>query len=280
MDSSINDPASASPAPGKVSIAGAGPGDPELLTVKALRLIREAGAIVHDALISAEIKALFPAGARLHDVGKRGGSAASARQEDINALLAELAREGLDVLRLKGGDPFIFGRGGEEALYLRAQGIPFEIVPGLSAANGAAAAAGIPLTHRGLSGSVTFLNGFAPYLETIDWKALMALGGTWVFFMGSRSVPAIARRLLRHGADPELQLALVESATRPGQSVAVMSLARAAGGGTPQGAGGPGLVLVGPPVQLAHALSSSFTESFAEFTGDVSVVSGVSETAR
>ncbi|MCZ6558181.1 MAG: uroporphyrinogen-III C-methyltransferase [SAR324 cluster bacterium] len=259
-------------APGRVTIAGAGPGDAELLTVKVLRLIRSAQAIVHDALISDEIRALFPPEARLYDVGKRGGRAASARQEDINQLLVELAREGLEVLRLKGGDPFVFGRGAEEALYLQAHGIPWEAVPGVSAANGVGAA-GIPLTHRGLSASVTFLNGFAPYLDDVDWRALVALGGTWVFYMGRRSVAEIARRLLAHGAAPALQLALIESATLPEQAVTLLPLPEVARGAMSGDAARPGLVVVGPVVELAHTLSSSFTE----FAVDVSTLPSLSE---
>jgi uroporphyrin-III C-methyltransferase len=251
-------------APGKVSIAGAGPGDPELLTVKALRLIRTAPAIVYDALISEEIKALFQAEALLFDVGKRAGHPDATPQEQINRLLVRLARGGLDVLRLKGGDPLVFARGGEEGLHLAAHGIPFEFVPGVTAMSGAAAGAGIPLTHRGLSHGCTLLNGHGPYLDTIDWRALVALGGTWVFLMGKKSAAEIAARLLRHGAEPALPLALVESATLPEQQVTVVPLEEAAARPPLHLSDGPGLVIVGPTVELIAELCSAFPESYCD----------------
>lgn len=241
---------------GRVYLAGAGPGDPELLTVKALRLVRTAPAVVYDALISPEIKALFAPGALRFDVGKRSGRRDSMEQEQISRLLVRLAREGHEVLRLKGGDPFVFGRGGEEALALAAAGISFEVVPGISAAQGAGAALGIPLTHRGLSGSCTFLNGHGPTLDRIDWPALVALGGTWIFYMGKASLGAIADNLLRHGADPALGLAVVESATLPAQAHALMRLGDAPFWRPEVLGDGPALVMVGPSVELALDLAT------------------------
>jgi uroporphyrin-III C-methyltransferase len=235
---------------GRVTIAGAGPGDPELLTLKALRRIREADAIVHDALVPEEIRALFPARAMAFDVGKRAGDADSVRQGEIHALLEHLAREGLATVRLKGGDPFVFGRGGEEVLYLAARGIPVEVIPGVSSVNGAAAAAAIPLTHRSVSHGYTVLNGHGAHLERIDWRALVALGGTWVFLMAKASLAEIARRLLAHGASPETPLALIEEATRPGQSVRMAPLSFAAEGGLAASSEGPGLVIVGAAAAL------------------------------
>lgn len=258
---------------GLVSIAGAGPGHPDLLTVQTLRRLQSAPAIVYDALVSAEIVALFPPAAELYDVGKRAGRADSTSQDDINRLLVRLARQGLGVLRLKGGDPFIFGRGGEEALYLEAHGVPFEVLPGVSALNGAAAAAGIPLTHRGLSQSCTVLNGYGPTLDAVDWAALVALGGTWVFFMGKRSLEDVARRLLQHGAEPKLTLALIESATLPDQRVSLLSLGEAAAGRAPCPGDGPALVMVGPSAELAYRLRNSFTE----VSVDVTALSGLPE---
>ena len=245
---------------GLVSIAGAGPGHPDLLTVQTLRRLQSAPAIVYDALVSAEIVALFPPAAQLYDVGKRAERADSTSQDDINRLLVRLARQGLDTLRLKGGDPFIFGRGGEEALYLEAHGVPFEVLPGVSALNGAAAVAGIPLTHRGLSQSCTVLNGYGANLDAVDWAALVALGGTWVFFMGKRSLDEVARRLLRHGARPDLTLALIESATLPSQRVSLLPLQEAAAGRVPCPGDGPALVMVGPSTELAYRLCNGFTE--------------------
>lgn len=256
---------------GLVSIAGAGPGHPDLLTVQTMRRLHSAPAIVYDALVSAEIVALFPPAAQLFEVGKRAERADSTSQDDINRLLVRLARQGLDALRLKGGDPFIFGRGGEEALYLEAHGVPFEVLPGVSALNGAAAVAGIPLTHRGLSESCTMLNGYGPYLDAVDWSALVALGGTWVFFMSKGSVDEVALRLLRHGARPELTMALIESATLPGQRVSLLPLGEAAAGRVPRPGAGPALVIVGPSAELAYRLRNCFTE----VSVDVTTLSGL-----
>ena len=242
---------------GLVTLAGAGPGDPELLTLKARRRLAQADAIVHDALVSEGIRALFPPRARVFDVGKRAGRADSTPQAEIDALLLRLARAGLRVVRLKGGDPFVFGRGGEEALALRAAGIACEVVPGVSAAQGAAAGAGIPLTQRGLSRSCTLLSGHGPHLDAVDWTALVALGGTWVFFMAAQHTQEIARRLLAHGAAPDLPLALVEGATLPGQRVTVRTLAEVARAGLVPAAPLPGLVLVGPTVALGETLGAA-----------------------
>ena len=266
--------ATARNAVGTVYIAGAGPGNPDLLTVKVLRLLQSAPVIVHDALISEEIQALFPSSARVIDVGKRAGRAASSRQEEINWLLVTLAREGWEVLRLKGGDPLIFGRGGEEAIYLKAHGVPFEIVPGVTAMSGASAL-GMPLTHRGLSQTCTVLNGFAPYLQSIDWNALVALGGTWVFYMGKGSLKEIARQLLRHGADAELYLGLVKNATLANGVVSVMPLRVAAEFGAPTAGDGPGLIIMGPTVELIEQLSPTLME----IHGEVSALSGFPEVA-
>lgn len=242
------------PSIGRVSIAGAGPGDPELLTLKALRRLRQADAVVHDALIPAELLALASRRCLMIDMGKRAGREDSARQEEINALLEHLAREGLNTVRLKGGDPFVFGRGGEEALFLTARGIPVEVIPGVSSVNGASATAGIPLTHRGFSSGYTVLDGHGPHLERIDWPALVALGGTWVFLMAKSSVAEIARRLLSHGANPETPLALIEQGTLPEQSVAASSLAVAASGALRPHTIGPGLVIVGATAALREAI--------------------------
>lgn len=249
--------------PGRVTLAGAGPGDPELLTVKALRRLAEADVIVHDALISEAIRALFPPGALVFDVGKRAGTRCEVPQDETNRLLVRLARQGMRVVRLKGGDPLVFGRGGEEALHLAAAGIPCEIVPGISAANGAASAAGIPLTHRGLSRACILLDGHGPHLDSIDWRALVTLGGTWVFFMAAHGAQDIARRLLAHGAEPALPLALVQGASRPGERVVQGILEAVAREGLPATGGEPGLVLVGPTVALRESLAPFIVEERA-----------------
>jgi uroporphyrin-III C-methyltransferase len=247
------------PARGRVVIAGAGPGDPELLTLKVLRRLQEADALVHDALVPAEILELAAPGCARYDAGKRGGQENSARQDDINALLADLARQGLNTVRLKGGDPFVFGRGGEEAIYLRERGIPVEIIPGVSSVNGATAAAGIPLTHRHVSARYTVLEGYASHLDRIDWAALVALGGTWVFLMAKATARDIAGHLLRHGAPADLPAALIEQGTWDRQCVQVLPLAEVSRGALHPRTEGPGLFLVGATAALRDAIASPST---------------------
>lgn len=237
-------------APGRVTIAGAGPGDPELLTLKTLSRIKNADAIVYDALVPEEIQALFPEGAELFPAGKRAGDPLSSTQESIHRLLERLARSGLAVLRLKGGDPFIFGRGGEEALYLRERGIAFEVLPGVSSVNGAAAAALVPLTHRGVSRAFTVLQGTLALLDRIDWPALVALGGTWVFLMAGRTAGEIAQRLIAAGAERELPMVAVENATLEQQTVTRKTLAGFAGRELVPFTGGPVLLLAGATAGL------------------------------
>ena len=237
-------------APGMVTIAGAGPGDPELLTLKTLSRIKNAGAIVYDALVPWEIQALFPAGAQLFPAGKRAGDPLSSTQASIHGLLERLARSGLAVLRLKGGDPFIFGRGGEEALYLRERGIPFEVLPGVSSVNGAAAAALVPLTHRGVSRSFTVLQGAPALLDRIDWPALAALGGTWVFLMAGQTAREIAQRLIVAGAEGNLPMVAVENATLAGETLTRDTLDGFAGRGFVPSTGGPVALLAGPTAGL------------------------------
>jgi uroporphyrin-III C-methyltransferase len=245
-----------------VSLVGAGPGDPGLLTVRALERIRSAQAIVHDALIPQAIHALFPPECLCYDVGKRKNNDRSADQEAINRLLVRLARQGLRVVRLKGGDPFVFGRGGEELAVLAGHGIACEVIPGVTAFLGAASGAGIPLTHRGVSHACTILEGHETGLERIAWAALVSLGGTWVFYMAKTTVAGIARHLLAHGAEPDLSLAVIENATLPSQTVTVRSLKEAARAGYAPQTAGPGLVIIGRTAavlaQSAHTLQSGF----------------------
>jgi uroporphyrin-III C-methyltransferase len=195
-----------------VWLVGAGPGDPDLLTVKAARLLAAADVVVHDALVGDGVLALVPASTELIDVGKRPGRPIP--QELISTLLVTLARDGQRVVRLKGGDPFVFGRGGEEAQALLDAGIPFEVVPGITSAVAAPAAAGVPVTHRGVAASFTVVTGHRPAGEPdIDWRALAGVGGTVVVLMGVSQRATIAAELTAGGLDPATPVAAVQSAT-------------------------------------------------------------------
>ncbi len=198
---------------GTVRLVGAGPGDPELLTLRAARLVMQAEMIVHDGLVDPAILALAKPGAHLVSVAK-SRARHTLPQEEINALLIREALAGRDVVRLKGGDPFIFGRGGEEAEACRASGIPVEIVPGISAANGAAAAAQIALTHREASSIVSFVAGQCKGLSEQDWAGLAGKGRTLVIYMGVKTAPQIAEKLMADGLAPEMPVAVVENAAR------------------------------------------------------------------
>ena len=207
-------------------LVGAGPGDPGLITVRALALLADCDAVVHDALANPAL--LHGVHAELHDVGKRGGSADSARQGEINALLVRLARAGKRVVRLKGGDPFVFGRGSEEAQALAAAGISFEVVPGVTAGIAAPAYAGIPVTHRGLATSVTFVTGHedpAKAAPTIDWEALARAGGTIVLYMGVRALAKIVPALRAAGMPDDTPAAAVQWGTYPRQRTVTATLA-------------------------------------------------------
>lgn len=246
-------------------LVGAGPGHPDFLTLRGLRALQGADVVLYDALLDEAFFGLFPAGAEAVFVGKRSGEP-SLPQEEINALLVARTREGRKVVRLKGGDPFLYGRGGEEALALRAAGLPFEVVPGLSALNGAAGAAGIPLTHRGLAREVRILEGHGLLGEDRDWDELARFTGTLALFMATEALPRIARRLLSHGADPAWPVALVENGATVHQRTRTGTLAEAAGGRMPGCTGGPGLVVLGPTVRLQPLLSNplAFPESHVE----------------
>lgn len=199
--------------PATVFLVGAGPGDPELLTLRAARLIGGADVIVHDGLVSREILALAPDDADLISVAKQR-SRHSMPQEAINALLVDLAREGRKVIRLKGGDPFIFGRGGEEVEACRAAGVPVEVVPGISAAIGAAAQAQLPLTHRDAASAVTFVAGQCKGLSEQDWSGLAGHGRTLVIYMGVATAADIADKLIADGVSPAMPVAVIENGTR------------------------------------------------------------------
>lgn len=199
---------------GKVWLVGAGPGDPDLLTLRAARLIMQAKVIVHDGLVGPGILALASPKARLISVAK-SRSRHTLQQQEINALLIREARSGHDVVRLKGGDPFIFGRGGEEAEDCRAAGVEVEVVPGISAAIGAAAAAQMPLTHRRSASIVSFVAGQCKGLTEQDWTGLAGKGRTLVIYMGLATADAIAEKLIADGLAPDMPVAVVENATRP-----------------------------------------------------------------
>ncbi|MBW8783829.1 MAG: uroporphyrinogen-III C-methyltransferase [Novosphingobium sp.] len=202
------------PAPGTVFLVGAGPGDPDLLTLRAARLILNAKLIVHDGLVDPAILAMAPPRARLISVAKRR-SRHTMPQAEINALLVAEALAGRDVVRLKGGDPFVFGRGGEEVEACRAAGVPVEVVPGVSAALGAAAAAQIPLTHRDRASIVSFVAGQCKGLTEQDWAGLAGKGRTLVIYMGVATAPQIAEKLIADGLAPEVPVAVIENAARP-----------------------------------------------------------------
>ena len=199
---------------GTVYLVGAGPGDPDLLTLRAARLLASAEMVVHDGLVDRAVLALVPPTAELVSVAKSRARHTLA-QEEINALLVREALAGRDVVRLKGGDPFVFGRGGEEAEACRAAGVPVEVVPGISAANGAAAAAQIALTHRDAASVVSFVAGQCKGLSEQDWAGLAGKGRTLVIFMGVKMAPQIAEKLMADGLAPDMPLAVIENACRP-----------------------------------------------------------------
>jgi uroporphyrin-III C-methyltransferase len=201
-----------------VALVGAGPGDPDLLTVHAAKLLARADVVVHDALVGDGVLALVPASAELIDVGKRPGRPVP--QELISTLLVELAHSGRRVVRLKGGDPYVFGRGGEEAQALIDAGVEFEVVPGITSAVAAPAAAGIPVTHRGVSAAVTVVTGHRRHGEPdVDWRSLAKVGGTIVVLMGVAQRGAIATELIAGGLDPLTPVAAVRSATTPDEVI-------------------------------------------------------------
>ncbi len=240
---------------GVVHLVGAGPGDPELLTLKALRLLQSADVVVHDRLTPEAILVLARPDARLIDVGKRK-SRHTLPQDDINALLIALAQEGLQVVRLKGGDPFVFGRGGEELQALRAAGIETHIVPGVTAALAAAAGAGAPLTHRGLAQAVTFVTGHAamtPEGEAgepdLDWLVLSRPNHTVVVYMGLTTAAPLAARLVAAGRSASTPVLIVENASRSEERRVLTTL-----GDLPQataGLDGPALLVIGEVAALA-----------------------------
>lgn len=237
-------------APGSVWLVGAGPGDPGLLSLYALHALNTADVVLHDALVPPDILALAST-PRLHSVGKRAGGTRT-HQLRINEKLIALARQGQRVVRLKGGDPLIFGRGGEEALALAAAGIPFRIVPGISAGIGGTTAASIPLTHRSVARTVTFATGHDVTDALADLEAA-ASSDVLVLYMAGRHLGTIAARLLRAGRDPADKVALLQDATRPEQTTRITTLAEAVD--QPVSAR-PLLIVIGPVVALRDQLAA------------------------
>lgn len=238
---------------GIVHIVGAGPGDPDLLTLRALRVLRRADVVIHDRLIGPEILEFARPGAERIYVGKAKASH-SRPQAEINALMAFHAAQGRRVVRLKGGDPFVFGRGGEEMEYLLSRGIAVEIVPGITAALGCAAFAGIPLTHRDHATAVTFISGHAKDGEPdLDWAALAAGRQTLVVYMGVSTAGDIARRLIDHGMAPATPAAVIENGTLPNQKTVTGSVARLEYMVEEHGIAGPALIVIGDVVSVAAA---------------------------
>jgi uroporphyrin-III C-methyltransferase len=246
-------------APGSVWLVGAGPGDPGLLTLHAAHALACADVILHDALVAPEILALAGPAAAFEAVGKRAGRPGPA-QLRINQRLIELARAGRRVLRLKGGDPFVFGRGGEEALALAAAGVPFRVVPGVTSGIGGLAYAGIPLTHRMLSPSVALVTGHGAGSGTpreVDWAALARGTRTIVLYMGLRRLAEIAEALIDAGRDPAEPVALLSDATTARQRCVRTTLADAAAHAARMEPGAPTLVVIGPVVGLCELLGEA-----------------------
>jgi len=241
---------------GSVFLVGAGPGAIDLITVKGLRLLQTADVVVYDALVDKGVLECCRPGARLHYVGKRD-KRHTRPQAEINELLVQEARAGRLVVRLKGGDPFIFGRGGEEAEALAAAGVPFEIVPGVSAGIGVPAYAGIPLTHRDFTSELVFVTGHecGNGRQPVDWKRYAGSTASIVVFMGLHSLPEVASQLLEHGRDPECPVAVIENGTTACQRTIVAPLMRVAEEAAAAGIQPPALVVIGDVVRLREKIA-------------------------
>ena len=240
---------------GRVFLVGAGPGDPELLTLRAYRLLQEADVVVHDNLVSPAVLALLPATAERIYVGKERDNH-TLPQEEINALLVRLARDGRRVLRLKGGDPFIFGRGGEEIDTLAAEGVPFEVVPGITAALGVASYAGIPLTHRDHAQACLFVTGhLKDGTMDLDWTALARPRQTIVVYMGLLGLSTLCAELVRHGAPADLPIAVVQQGTTVRQRVVTGTLTTLPALAAAAQLRPPTLTIVGTVVRLRERLN-------------------------
>lgn len=239
---------------GTVYLVGAGPGDPELLTLRAARLIDQADAIVYDNLVSTAVLQRAPERARRIYAGKRRGNH-TLPQEELNLLLVNLARQGLRVVRLKGGDPYTFGRGGEEAEVLAGHGVPFEVVPGITAAAGVAAYSGIPLTHRDHAQSCVFVTGhLKDGSMDLDWEGLARRHQTVAIYMGLTGLPTLCAELIAHGLPPDWPAAIVQQGTTPQQRTVVGTLATLPRLAEEANLRAPTMILVGQVVGLRHKL--------------------------
>lgn len=240
---------------GKVWLIGAGPGDAELLTMKALRAINSADIIFYDYLVSAEIRALFPKNIPAHYVGKAKNQHSIA-QDDLNQLLVKQAQLGLTVCRIKGGDPFVFGRGGEELLELRTAGIEAEVIPGITSASGCSTYADIPLTHRGLSQGCTFVTGHAEKSLDVNWDALAQLKHTLVFYMGLTRADEIATKLLAGGLAADTPVAIIENGCRKDQRDIISTLEDFPSAVIREQVQSPALIIVGEVVRMKEKLQA------------------------
>ncbi|MCH7521423.1 MAG: uroporphyrinogen-III C-methyltransferase, partial [Candidatus Marinimicrobia bacterium] len=241
---------------GQVTLVGGGPGDPDLITVKGLRAIQQADVIVYDALVNPQLLAHARMGVEVVFVGKRSGQH-SAAQEVINHLLVSRAQAGLRVVRLKGGDPFIYGRGGEEAEHLTRAGIELEVIPGITAGTAAPACAGIPLTSRGTSSSVAFVSGHLcrdADDDAVDWSRLAQAVDTLVIYMGVNNRARIARQLIQGGRPPETPVAIIQKGTYPDQRTAIVTLAELLNEGDGTRFDTPAIIVIGEVVALRSAV--------------------------
>ncbi len=244
---------------GAVALVGAGPGDPDLLTLRAVHALQRADVVIHDRLVSDGVLDMARRGAERIYVGK-AKSKHSLSQDDINALILRHAQAGQAVVRLKGGDPFIFGRGGEELDYLRAHGIEVQVVPGISAASACAASAGIPLTHRDAASSVTFVSGHAKDgAPRLDWPALAKGGQTIVVYMGVSTASFIARQLIDHGMAPDTPVAVIENGTLPEERVLSGTIGGLGALIRSNGVSAPALIVIGDVVRWSGVLAQADT---------------------
>jgi uroporphyrin-III C-methyltransferase len=248
---------------GTVYLVGAGPGDPDLLTLRAARLLGQAGLVVHDGLVDPAILALAPPEAKLISVAK-SRARHTLPQHEINALLVREALAGRDVVRLKGGDPLVFGRGGEEAEACRAAGVPVEVVPGVTSALGAAAAAQIPLTHRDHASVVSFVAGQCKGLTEQDWAGLAGKGRTLVIFMGVKTAPQIAEKLMEDGLAPDMSLAVIENAARPNMRVLRGPLAALPQLVETQRVKSPALIVIGEVTRESDTSLAQIVQEYAQ----------------
>jgi uroporphyrin-III C-methyltransferase/precorrin-2 dehydrogenase/sirohydrochlorin ferrochelatase/uroporphyrin-III C-methyltransferase len=262
---------------GKVYLVGAGPGDPELLTLKALRLVEQADVVVYDRLVAEGVLDLIPEGVSRINVGKASGHHSLA-QKEINELLVRLARGRRCVVRLKGGDPFVFGRGSEEALHLRRHGIPFEVVPGITAATACSAYAGVPLTHRGTSRGVRLVTGHfqEDQVLELDWRSLADPQATLVIYMGLSNLKLIARQLVQAGLAPDTPALAVQDGTLPQQRRVFGPLCELPQRVARAGMAAPLLAIIGRTVALADELDWYLSDENAGEYGHVATRRGLS----